>query len=127
MTNLLLWLTFGLITKHFVFDFPLQGPFQYLNKGTYGHFGGILHAGLQGLGTTLALSIILPSTYWHLIGSIAIIESLIHYHIDWAKMNINRHFGLMPNNSEKFWWLLGFDQYLHYLTYLGILWYISVS
>jgi hypothetical protein len=35
-------------------------------------------------------------------------------------MNLNRHWGLRPDNSEQFWWLLGFDQYLHYLTYLLI-------
>ncbi|MEP7292538.1 MAG: hypothetical protein ABI835_12190, partial [Chloroflexota bacterium] len=37
-----LLVVFILELKHFVFDYPLQRPYQFLNKGTYGHPGGIL-------------------------------------------------------------------------------------
>ena len=109
-----------LFSKHFVVDFPLQVKYQWANKGTYGHLGGILHAGLHGIGTFFCLiyfgiDIALMGGY---------IDALLHYHIDWAKMNINHYFDLNPSNSEKFWWLLGFDQYLHSLTYIGITTYI---
>ena len=33
-----------LMVKHALADFYLQTPYQYLNKGTYGHPGGLLHA-----------------------------------------------------------------------------------
>ena len=33
-----------LMAKHMVADFYLQTPYQYLNKGTYGHPGGFLHS-----------------------------------------------------------------------------------
>jgi hypothetical protein len=118
-TTALMWLTFGFFTKHFIFDFPLQGPYQYKNKGTYGHPGGVLHAGLQALGTILVLVWTPLCT-----GDILILaygEGFLHYHIDWAKMNLNQYWKLGPTTSEQYWWLLGFDQYLHYLTYLGIL------
>ncbi len=36
-----------LMFKHMVADFYLQTPYQYLNKGTYGHPGGFLHAGIH--------------------------------------------------------------------------------
>ena len=119
----LMWAGFWLVTKHFVFDFPLQGPYQYKNKGTYGHPGGIFHAFLQALGTVLALLLALP---WGLgvfadILALAAIEGLLHYHIDWAKMNLNTYWKLGPTTSEQFWWLLGLDQYLHYLCYLAII------
>ena len=110
-----------LITKHFVVDFPLQAAYQYTNKGTYGHPGGILHAGMHGVGTWLCL---LP--FSTIAGILAIADMVIHYHIDWAKMSINKHYGWGPNTHEQFWWLLGLDQFLHYLTYIGILvWYLE--
>jgi hypothetical protein len=115
---MIIWMFFALITKHFIFDFLLQGSYQYKNKGTYGHPGGLLHSGLQGLGTFLAF-IYFVSPIQGII--LATLDASIHYHIDWAKMNINTRFGLKPDNSEKFWWLLGLDQYLHYLTYLGLI------
>jgi hypothetical protein len=34
-------------------------------------------------------------------------------------MNLNARYQLGPTTSEKFWWLVGLDQYLHALTYLG--------
>lgn len=109
MIEILFWL----FTKHFFFDFLLQTQYQFLNKGKYGHFGGILHSGLQGLGTFIILGPIA-----------ALIDFVVHYHVDWAKVQINSRYGWKADTSEKFWWLLGFDQYLHTLTYLGLaMWY----
>lgn len=107
-----LYITF--FVKHFICDFPLQAtPYMYRNKGTYGHPGGILHASIHGIGT---LSILGPLA--------AIIDALVHYHIDWAKMRLGAHYNLKPDNSEMFWILLGVDQLFHYLTYAGlIIWF----
>lgn len=97
--------------KHFVCDFPLQQAYQYKNKGTYGHPGGILHAAIHGAGT-LAVCLGFGLPFW-----LALADAVIHYHIDWAKMRLNARWGLKPENSEYFWWLLGLDQFFHYLTY----------
>ncbi len=43
-----------LMVKHAVADFFLQTPYQYCNKGTYGHPGGFLHAGIHVALTPLA-------------------------------------------------------------------------
>ncbi len=104
--------------KHFVVDFLLQRAYQYQNKGRYGHPGGLLHAGLHGLGTVAALWIFadLP---WILI--MATIDMIVHYHVDWAKTNINSKFGWTPATHDEFWWLLGLDQLLHFLTYVAII------
>ncbi len=104
-----------LVTKHCIVDFPLQTKFQYSNKGTYGHPGGILHAGLHGLGTYLCLFSFTPIAVW-----MAFVDAVVHYHIDWAKMNLNSRLGWGANTHEQFWWLLGLDQYLHYITYIGL-------
>lgn len=112
-----------LFTKHFICDFPLQAtPWMYRNKGSYLHIGGIAHAGIHGLGTLLALA--------PFVGSLSLIlaafDLLAHYHIDWAKMNISKRYDLQPNNSERFWILLGFDQLLHHLTYFAIVYYAFI-
>ncbi len=110
-----LLILFLLFTKHFVIDFPLQKPYQWMNKGTYGHPGGLLHSGLHGLGTLLCLIMFTPYAL-----GLAVLDFAVHYHIDWAKMNLNSKMGWGANTHEEFWWLLGLDQYLHALTYIGI-------
>ena len=119
--NLLL---FWFIIKHFVCDFPLQAtPWMYKNKGTYGHLGGIAHAGIHMTGTVAIFALTLGGILSPLdIALLGLIDGLIHYHIDWAKMNIGRIYNLKPDNSEWFWILLGLDQLLHYMTYLFLIW-----
>ena len=117
--NLLLLTASALFTKHWVVDFMFQPPYMYKNKGTYGHPGGIVHAGLHGL-TSAALFGFLPGGLW-----LCVAEFVIHYHIDWAKMNLNRVFGWGPMTSENFWRLLGFDQWLHAMTYIWMLWMVA--
>ena len=101
-----------LFTKHFIVDFPLQTPYQYQNKGSYGHPGGLLHSIQHGLGTYAILMWITPLAYLF-----AIADFIVHYHIDWAKVKLTNHFQLTPENP-RFWTLLGLDQYLHAMTYI---------
>jgi hypothetical protein len=111
---------FLLFVKHFICDFPLQAnAWLYRNKGRYLHPGGIVHAGIHGIGTLLVLAPFIGSA------SImyALIDMVIHYHIDWAKMNVAKHYDLQPHNSEQFWILLGFDQLLHHITYFLIVYF----
>lgn len=111
-----LLILFLLFTKHFIVDFPLQTPFQWMNKGTYGHAGGILHATLHAVGTLGIFLLFYASIEGAFI--LAFIDGVVHYHIDWAKMNINKKYGWQPDKHPEFWILLGLDQYLHALTYL---------
>ena len=112
----ILWILFWFQIKHFVADFPLQSwAYQYVGKGKYGHLGGILHSGIQATGTLLiALAYGMP--WW-----IALIDFVVHYHIDWAKVNINNRFKWGPTTHSEFWVLLGFDQLLHQATYLALI------
>jgi hypothetical protein len=103
-----------LFSKHFIIDFPLQTPYQWQNKGTYGHPGGLLHSGLHGAATFVILSFFTPVAYLF-----AIADFLVHYHIDWAKVKLNGHLQLTPENP-RFWTLLGLDQYLHAMTYIAL-------
>lgn len=117
-TNELLILLLLFTTKHFIVDFPLQGEFQWKNKGTYGHLGGILHASLHTVATFIIL-IFFVNIWWSFLFSI--LDGLIHYHIDFLKMKINQITGWKADKDPEFWWLLGLDQFLHYLTYILII------
>ena len=106
--------------KHLIIDFPLQRPFQYLNKGIYGHPGGIIHSLAHGCGTYICFALCsLPFTWfaWWVV----IAEMILHYHIDWAKVNYQKWMGWDMKTHEEYWWLLGFDQFLHQLTYIAII------
>jgi hypothetical protein len=108
----------ALIIKHFLADFPLQTPYQYKNKHIFAHPGGILHASIHGALTWLVLGLLISFTDKYIL-ILVISEIIIHYTIDWGKQNINLKFNL-TTNSKYFWWFLGLDQLLHYLTYIGI-------
>jgi hypothetical protein len=111
-----LWLVLLLFTKHLIVDFPLQVRYQWSNKGTYGHPGGLLHAAYHGMGTWACFALYAPAAAIYL----SLIDAVLHYHIDWAKMNLNAKLGWGPTTHEEFWWLLGLDQFLHALTYIGL-------
>jgi hypothetical protein len=117
----ILFLVAALFTKHAVVDFPMQVPYHYLNKGTYGHPGGILHAAFHGIATALVFWVVVDP---HTAVWMGILDMVFHYHIDWAKMNLNKKLGYGPTTHEQFWWLLGLDQWLHAMTYVGLIWLV---
>jgi len=126
--ELVLYILLALSVKHLVVDFFLQVPYHYLNKGTYGHFGGIEHAALHGFGTATVLMYFVQYANIRLgldgVAFLAVLDFFIHYHVDWAKMRLNSKMGWKPDNSEYFWWSLGVDQFLHTFTYLALVWMI---
>jgi Protein of unknown function (DUF3307) len=103
--------------KHFIFDYVLQTPFQFRNKGTYGHPGGVLHSSMQALGTIPAFFILPPGLLWGVI--IVIGEFVIHYHVDWSKEQTLRRMNLKTTDAW-YWRIYGLDQLAHQLTYVLI-------
>ena len=86
---------FWLFVKHFICDFPLQAyPWMYRNKGTYGHLGGVAHASIHAAGTAMVLAPFIGLAAL----KFALIDAIVHYHIDWAKMNVSLeiHVGAEP-------------------------------
>lgn len=118
-TSVLFWFLLAFQVKHLLADFFLQPAYQYQNKGTYLHRGGIDHALTHAVGTALLLLVFELSFPFVFLA--AVLDAVIHYHIDWAKVNLCKYFGWTPTNSEKYWYLLGVDQFLHQLTYVGII------
>jgi hypothetical protein len=56
---------------------------------------------------------------------LAAIDFFVHYHIDWAKMNINAKYGWKADSHPEFWYLLGLDQFLHAVTYIGLVYLVT--
>ena len=114
---------FLLFVKHFICDFPLQiWPWMYRNKGSYMHPGGIVHAAIHGIGTFMVMVFYDFTSAW----VAGLFDMLVHYHIDWAKMNLNARYNLKPDNSQWFWIALGLDQLLHHATYFIIVYYVFI-
>lgn len=101
--------------KHLFCDFFLQTSHQIENKGTYGHPGGLIHAGIHIVGT-------IPVFLFYPVGigtavAILVVEFLAHYHIDWLKNVIGAHYGWTTRDTA-YWWAMGTDQFLHQITYV---------
>lgn len=107
-----------LMLKHTAADFFLQTPYQYCNKGIYGHPGGLLHAGIHVALTPLVYLVLAPASLLLALG-IALGEFAVHYHIDWIKEQVTKGNGLTPQTAG-YWHTLGVDQLLHGLTYVAI-------
>lgn len=112
-TVIILLALFGI--KHFLADFLWQFPYMVTDKGQYGAPGGLAHAGIHGILTFfVVIGFVRPEDAV----TIALLDSAVHYHIDWAKTNLSRGLGI---NDHRFWVWFGLDQALHYLTYVAII------
>lgn len=120
MEFLFLLLLFQL--KHYYADFVIQTYQQTVRKGIYRDVVGISHS-LDHLWTSLVALLIFSIFYTVPAGVILVIcilEGLLHYHIDWAKV----HYGCKDLTKPVFWNQFGMDQLAHQLTYLAMAWYL---
>lgn len=101
------------VIKHFIVDFVWQTQEEIEHKGTYLDYRGVKHSIKHGLGTLFVLWAVGAS--FELSWLYGALDFIIHYHIDWTKMRMSRD--LTPKD-HAFWVWLGFDQSLHYLTYI---------
>jgi hypothetical protein len=102
--------------KHLIVDWCWQPAYEWQNKGTYGHWGGVRHALKNAVGTALCFVPFVglaPVVLWVLAA-----DFVAHYHIDLGKVRLNRHMGWGPTTHEEFWWLTGADQAAHQICYL---------
>lgn len=110
--------------KHFAADYPLQNYQMVTEKGVYGKRGGIYHSLIHSALTFTTLGVfnyfVFPIDCTVAI-AIASVEFVIHYHIDWFKMQMSRRF---TAQDKGFWNWIGFDQLLHHLTYAGFAWIV---
>jgi hypothetical protein len=110
--------------KHVIGDFFLQSSYILSNRMFYGHPAGMLHVGYHLIGSAICLLIV--GCDFSMIAILLLVEGLIHYHVDWAKDNYIARKSITPKEA-RFWNLLGFDQLLHHLTYIGMTGYFAYS
>ena len=108
-----------LSVKHTIGDFFLQTSYQYLNKGIYGHRGGLIHSGLHAL-LTIPVFLVLPPSSALLAIAIIAGEFVVHYHLDWSKEQMIKRYKL-TQTDPWFWHLFGLDQLGHMMTYVAII------
>lgn len=105
--------------KHFFCDFCVQTLRQVQEKGVYGKVGGIQHAGLHALLSIPPLYILTHSP--EVIAAFVVGEFVLHYHVDWAKAQIDRIFQLTVAD-QAYWTIFGLDQLIHQATYIAMIW-----
>jgi hypothetical protein len=73
---------------------------------------------MHGIGT-LAIGLLL-SRHIEAVVFVTVLDTLMHYHIDFIKENFIKYKNITKENSS--WWvILGADQLLHTLTYVLII------
>jgi hypothetical protein len=103
--------------KHWYIDFASQTKNELDHKGIYGSMQGMTHSIKHGIATLFCILAITGQGYFLYATVLAIIDTVLHYHIDWVKTN----YGEKDMSVRKFWNHLGLDQMAHQLTYLFIL------
>jgi hypothetical protein len=109
----------ALQVKHLLCDGPLQTSRMVTDKSFYGKPHGIYHAALHMAGTALVL--LLFGMPLQLLAILAIMDGVIHYHIDYFKNNIVRAKS-WTTPDPPYWWAFTADQMLHHMTYVLIIW-----
>lgn len=99
-----------LFLKHFIFDYLWQTKNEVDHKGKYGNPQGVQHSLKHALGTLFVTAFFTPVFFL-----LAVLDGLIHYHVDWVKMNYGEQ---DPKNAQRYWRHHGADQYAHTLTYI---------
>jgi hypothetical protein len=105
--------------KHFVADFPLQFPFMLRKHAPGWDFLGplALHCGVHAFMTLIIVLCVRPAL-WYL----AIFDFVVHFAMDRIKAG-PRFLGRYNDNRKTSYWVaLGFDQMVHHLTHLYIVW-----
>lgn len=125
---LLFVLLSGFLMKHLLADFHFQDANMAKSKGILFDGLGMLHSFIQAFGSVVVIFFTLgflfnksPTPIFDVSHAIAIslligaIDFVLHYAIDYTKVNTSRDYTFQ---DLKYWINLGFDQYLHNLSYL---------
>ncbi len=109
-------LLLAMTVKHFVADFLLQNHWMALGKEQRDSWMAPLcvhvscHAGL----TLLIALVVAPRLWW-----LALVDLVIHAGVDRSKGMIGKRCR-WEMSKWQYWWLLGFDQFLHQVTNIGL-------
>ena len=98
--------------KHYAADFVFQT--NWMAHGKERMQGWVLpmlsHAGCHAAMTLALVLFVAPALWW-----LALIDFAVHVAVDRSKTAVS-HWGKWQPSDKHFWWLLGFDQFLHQVT-----------
>lgn len=118
----ILFLFLLLQIKHYYADFVIQTYQQTVRKGIYRDLVGISHS-IDHVWSSFVVLFIFSLFHPLSAGTIllvAVVEGIIHYHIDWIKV----HYGTKDITASLFWNQFGMDQLAHQITYILMAWYL---
>ncbi len=110
--------------KHWYADFKIQTYQQTVKKGVWLDPIGLSHSVDHVSATLVALLVfhfIVPLSAF-VIFTVAVIEGILHYIIDYVKVK----YGCKDNTKPQFWNQFGLDQFAHQATYLAIAYFLLV-
>lgn len=110
--------------KHFVADFPLQNRYMLQKQRTDWSFIPplALHCAIHAMTTFAVILLVQPNLWW-----LSIADFVIHFTMDRIKAG-PRYLGRFADVSKSpFWIALGFDQMVHHLTHIWIIWMLVSS
>ena len=107
--------------KHYIADFPLQR--EYMLRKTRAQWDFVLplatHCFVHAIGTLIICLIFAPALYW-----LAVLDFVVHFIMDRVKSG-PKYLGRFNDLSKAgFWNCLGFDQMVHHLTHIYIVYQI---
>ena len=103
--------------KHWYIDFVNQSTLEIESKKIYGDVFGVHHSVKHGVATTVCVTVVLGLPGFLLALIMGILDSIVHYHIDYTKSC----YGCADRDNKLFWNHFGLDQLAHQLTYIAIL------
>jgi Protein of unknown function (DUF3307) len=98
--------------KHFICEYVLQTQDIAVSKLRYGSINSFIHILHHAFGTLMA-GLIVDFNLGLTLG-LVVLESVIHYHIDWAHMR----FGARSYRDKTYWQWLGAEQFAHHQTFI---------
>ncbi|MEX0301296.1 MAG: DUF3307 domain-containing protein [Leisingera sp.] len=105
--------------KHLFADFFLQTPKMLSGRCAYAHMGRAQHAGVHIIGSAIVFALFSAPVVFILV--LAVLEWIVHFHIDFGKARYSEVKKLNPQQA-RFWQAMGSDQMLHQLTYIAMAW-----
>lgn len=106
----------AMAAKHWLIDFVGQTEWMARGKERVTGWGAPLagHAAAHALGTLAIALLYKPSLWW-----LGLADLVVHGLIDRAKA-IVAHRTRFAMTDPRFWWLMGFDQFLHQVTNIAL-------
>lgn len=110
--------------KHFLADFPLQNRYMLQKNAAGWDFLTplVVHCSIHMVMTLAIVFWIRPELWW-----LALVDFSTHFVMDRIKSG-PRYLGRYSNlKTGAFWYSLGFDQMVHHITHLWIVWKLLVG